>query len=90
MKVARRDMRRAMGDEAVGVIESHGRAILAHGHRLKGLEIAVAQDARNMEMAMARTADIDVRLRAEGSARAAREERERTLWGRLSWLMTGR
>jgi hypothetical protein len=91
-KATRRDLRRAVGAEAIGVIEEHTA-------RLHGVE-------RTARIALARADDADDRLRSlsgivdrlsaesvalgDVTARLTSTVHTRSLWGRLCWLWTGR
>lgn len=95
-RATRRDLRRAVGEEAVQLIEAHERGLKAHASSLQRHE-------RQLSMALARTDDLDARVRkahqfAASIAQAARDEdyaladvlRRRTFAGRLRWLLTGK
>jgi len=84
-KKTRRDLRRAVGVEAVGVIE-------AHTGRLSMLEI----QARAQAGLLSDHARELIRLSGESAAsgdvmaRLTSVVYTRTFWGRMRWLLTGR
>jgi hypothetical protein len=79
-----------VGCDVADVAVEHERRTLEMADRgMRGLSIQ-SDVEWTATTALARADDVDRRLRDERVARSEREERERTLWGRLRWLMTGR
>ena len=80
-KARRRDLRRAVGEDALGVINNQGEALQALAGRLEGLAHAQARHARDVGQAL---------VEAQAAAAGRTEPLRRGFWGRLRWLVTGR
>jgi hypothetical protein len=84
-KAIRRDLRRALGEEAIGVIDANTKAIahqiLPNQNALQGSVDRLTDRYHTLEVA------IDG-LRQQLNRRSAREATT-TYWSRLRWLFTG-
>lgn len=80
-KRTRRDIRRAVGEEALGVVDNHGEALKTHGKRIEALANALARQG----------AGVDAAFVAAGDALQDRTEPlRRGFWGRMRWVLLGR
>jgi hypothetical protein len=93
VKEQRRDLRRAMGAEAVKVVESQSELMSRLAGRLVALELvlrprynATTDDHWIAPLRPVEHAIEDVRT----SIRALETFQDRGFWGRMAWLVTGR
>lgn len=83
-KASRREIRRAFGAQAIGVVDRQADAISSLGIALNAVRADVAELAKDHAVLKQAT-----RAGLEAGA-LAREPLRRNLMGRLRWLLTGR
>ena len=77
VKANRRELRRAMGAEALKIVEAQGQRLITLGRGVGLAHERVDAVASNLKITQA-------------SVQALEAFQDRTFWGRLVWLVTGR